>query len=331
MGRHYPLRIDAYSHVVPPAYKATLEAGFPQECRLKVNGVPPLYDLDARFRIMDRYEGLVQVLTLGQPAIESIAHGAKAVELAQMANDGMAELVARYPERFVAAVACLPMDDVDEALTELDRAIKDLPDIEPFDDMREILKAQETRTVCSCTCRKRRTDLGMACEHSHDINCFQFNRGGEYALARGTGRQLSYEEALTLVDEIEQDGLVHNWRNDRNMSMPVMCNCCIDCCMIWHPVDTHKADIGKFWAKSRFEARVDQSLCTGCQACVDRCMFDAIEMVKVPGTKKLKAQIDPEKCFGCGACVLTCPPEALSMKTVRPPEFVPETSQMPGH
>lgn len=233
-----------------------------------------------------------------------------------------------YPDR-LKLIAMLPSPPL--RVIPMYRAIKDLPDIEPFEDMREILKAQETRAVCSCSCRKRRTDLGMACEHSHDVNCFQFNRGGEYAITRGTGRELTYEEALALVDEIEEDGLVHNWRNDRNMSMPVMCNCCIDCCMIWHPVDTHKADIGKFWAKSRYEARVDQSLCTGCQTCVDRCMFDAIEMVKVPGTKKLKAQIDPEKCFGCGACVLACPPEALSMKTVRPPEFVPETSQMPGH
>ena len=210
-------------------------------------------------------------------------------------------------------------------------AIKDLPDIEPYDDMREILKAQETRALCSCTCRKRRTDLGLACAHSHDINCFQFNRGAEYAITRGTGRKLSYEEALTIVDEIEQDGLIHNWRNDRNMAMTVMCNCCIDCCMIWHPVDTYGHDIGKYWAKSRFMAQVDQDLCIGCQTCVERCMFDAIEMVKVPGSKKLKASINPEKCFGCGMCVLKCEPLALSMKTVRPPEHIPETNPLFPH
>jgi len=210
-------------------------------------------------------------------------------------------------------------------------AIKDLPDIMPSEDMREILRAQQVRALCSCTCRKRRTDLGMACEHSHDINCFQFNRGAEYAITRGTGRQLSYEEALAIVDEIEQDGLVHNWRNDRAMAMTVMCHCCIDCCMIWRPVDTHGANIGTYWAKSRFQAQVDQDLCIGCQGCVERCMFDAIEMVKVPGSKKLKASIDAQKCYGCGACVLKCDPIALSMKTVRPPEHIPEAGQGFGH
>jgi predicted TIM-barrel fold metal-dependent hydrolase len=38
----------------------------------------------------------------------------------------MAELVYKYPDRFVAAVACLPMNNMDAALKEADRAIRDL-------------------------------------------------------------------------------------------------------------------------------------------------------------------------------------------------------------
>ncbi|OGP51813.1 MAG: hypothetical protein A2Y79_01220 [Deltaproteobacteria bacterium RBG_13_43_22] len=206
-------------------------------------------------------------------------------------------------------------------------SIKDLPDIQPYEDMREIIKAQKVKTVNSCSCRKRRNTLGLTCEHSHDVNCLQFNRGAEYALVRGTGRELTDEEAMKLVDEIEQDGLVHNWRNDRGMTgMTVMCNCCIDCCMIWHPVDTHQSDIGKMWKKSRFQAEVNQDLCNGCQTCVERCMFDAIEMTKVSGSKKLKSTVDPEKCFGCGVCVLKCEQQALKMKTVRPPEHIPKVA-----
>lgn len=210
-------------------------------------------------------------------------------------------------------------------------SVKDLPDVQPYEDMREILKAQEILAVCSCSCRKRRTTLDMPCAHSHDVNCFQFNRGAEYADVRGTGRKLTYDQAMKLVDEIEADGLVHNWRNDRGMATTVMCHCCIDCCMIWHPIDTHQADIGKYWAKSRFQAAVNQQECTGCQTCVERCMFDAIEMVKVPGTKKLKAVVNPDKCFGCGVCVLKCESEALAMKTIRPPESIPEMAMARSH
>lgn len=210
------------------------------------------------------------------------------------------------------------------------RAIKDIPGIQPYEDMREILKAQKLLAVCSCSCRKRRTTVGKPCEHSHDVNCFQLNRGAEYAITRGTGRRLTYEQALKLVDEIEEDGLVHNWRNDRGMTTNVFCSCCIDCCMIWHPIDSHKRDIAKHWAKSRFQARVEQELCTGCQKCIERCMFGAIDMVKTPGSKKLKAIVDPEICFGCGVCVLKCEPAALSMKTVRPLEHIPEVAAAPA-
>ena len=38
----------------------------------------------------------------------------------------LAELVAKHPDRFIAAAACLPMNDVDAALREADRAIRDL-------------------------------------------------------------------------------------------------------------------------------------------------------------------------------------------------------------
>lgn len=75
---------------------------------------------------MDKYEGLQQVLTLASPPVESVVGPGDAVELSRIANDEMAELVRKYPDRFVAAVACLPMNDMDAALKELDRAVKEL-------------------------------------------------------------------------------------------------------------------------------------------------------------------------------------------------------------
>jgi predicted TIM-barrel fold metal-dependent hydrolase len=46
--------------------------------------------------------------------------------LARLANDGMYELVRKYPDRFPAFVASLPMNNPAEAVKELDRAIKEL-------------------------------------------------------------------------------------------------------------------------------------------------------------------------------------------------------------
>ncbi len=75
----------------------------------------------------------------------------------------------------------------------------------------------------------------------------------------------------------------------------------------------------KFVAPSRFKAQVNTEECMGCQACLERCIFDAIA---VEGDEP-KARINPEKCVGCGVCTITCPTEAISLKETTPPETVP--------
>ena len=51
---------------------------------------------------MDKYEPIRQVLTLGRIPVELVAGPHKAAELARLPNDDMAELVHKYPDRFVA-------------------------------------------------------------------------------------------------------------------------------------------------------------------------------------------------------------------------------------
>ena len=86
---------------------------------------PGTYDYDIRFRMLDKYD-CMQVLTLVTPPIEDIADPKDAVELAKLANDEMAELVNKYPDRFAAAIAVLPLNDMEATLQEIDRAINDL-------------------------------------------------------------------------------------------------------------------------------------------------------------------------------------------------------------
>ena len=123
------MKIDVYSHIVPAKYQEALaNKKVPANlyARKSLDDYPSLTNLDIRFRIMDKYEGLVQVLTLGSPPIEDVLGPKDTVELAKIANDEMAELVTKYPDRFIAAIACLPMNDVNGALKEVDRAITEL-------------------------------------------------------------------------------------------------------------------------------------------------------------------------------------------------------------
>jgi aminocarboxymuconate-semialdehyde decarboxylase len=120
-------KIDIFSHILPPRTKAVLfKKAMPCNYIDTDAGRPALFDLDRRFRAMDQFEGLRQVLTLGLPPLEYVLSPADAADLARMANDEVAELVSRYPDRFVAAVAGLPLNDVDASLRETERAIHDL-------------------------------------------------------------------------------------------------------------------------------------------------------------------------------------------------------------
>jgi predicted TIM-barrel fold metal-dependent hydrolase len=92
----------------------------------RMRGVPMLVDLDERFRVIDRFDGYQQVLSISTPPIEAYAPARDAAELARIANDGMADLVARYPQRFPAFVASLPLNDPHASVVELRRAVETL-------------------------------------------------------------------------------------------------------------------------------------------------------------------------------------------------------------
>lgn len=122
-----PEVIDTFCHVLPSKYKEALYKKARPSFYIEANSSrPALWDLDARFRAMDEHQGLTQILTVASPPIEYAVGPEDVVPLTKMANDEMAELVAKYPDRFAGAVASLPMSDTDAALKETDRAIKEL-------------------------------------------------------------------------------------------------------------------------------------------------------------------------------------------------------------
>ena len=127
MNKPYPIKIDAYSHISPPKYTEAIRKDYPGFYNQILGHVPPLFDMEARFRVMDEFGDIAQVLTVGPvPPLEGFADPKKAEELARLANDEMAELVQKHKDRFLAAIALLPMNDIEAAIKETDRAIKEL-------------------------------------------------------------------------------------------------------------------------------------------------------------------------------------------------------------
>jgi len=121
-------KIDVFTHIYPVSFFEKLMTVAPdfKDVGKRSRGVPMLVNLDERFRVMDRFDGYEQVLSLPTPPLEVMASPAQATDLARAANDGMAELVARHPQRFPAFVASLPYNDPDAAVRETRRAIGEL-------------------------------------------------------------------------------------------------------------------------------------------------------------------------------------------------------------
>jgi Pyruvate/2-oxoacid:ferredoxin oxidoreductase delta subunit len=186
----------------------------------------------------------------------------------------------------------------------------------PSEDVEAILDKATKFALANCSCRR----IATRCDFPTDV-CLQINRAAEYAIIRGSGEELTKDEARKIMDVAEEAGLIHSVFNSSAVTN-VICNCCTDCCIFYYPLTKYDV-LEKGVAKSRFQAEVDQATCSGCQTCVERCPFEAVDMVKILGDRKLKSQINSRKCFGCGVCVVGCESEAIRLVEVRPPEYIP--------
>src|SRR5262249_23457976 len=121
------MMIDIFNHFMPKAYLDRLGTLIPGHVVLTAfPRLKTLWDVDARLALLDEFDGLQQVLSLANPPLELIAPPDKTPELARLANDALAELCRGHADRFPAFITALPMNNIDAALAEIDRAVNDL-------------------------------------------------------------------------------------------------------------------------------------------------------------------------------------------------------------
>ena len=121
------MMIDVFNHFMPKAYLDRLATLIPGH--VAVTAFPrlkTLCDVDARLGLLDEFEGLQQVLSLANPPLELIATPEQTPDLARLANDALADICRKHPDRFPTFIAALPLNNIGATLTEIDRAVNDL-------------------------------------------------------------------------------------------------------------------------------------------------------------------------------------------------------------
>ena len=196
----------------------------------------------------------------------------------------------------------------------VESALEEKNQILHYENVREIIENAKRIAVTKCTCRVVDGKCGLPVEV-----CIQINRAADYSIQRGTGREIDKAEAMKIVKESEEAGLVHVTMNTDHIDHYI-CNCCADCCIGLRFMVEQGT---KFVAPSRFQAVVDEDACVGCEECLERCYFGALSMKEEDGESK--AAVDLEKCVGCGLCAVVCPSEAIHFNEAHPADYIPSS------
>lgn len=118
------MKIDIYNHVMPVGYLELMKEHSKDPGIVKrMSNLRVLWDMEARVEMLKQWPDVQQILTLGVPPPEVLCGPDLSPHAARVANDGMYEICRKWPDKFPAFVASLPMNNVPAALEEMDRAI----------------------------------------------------------------------------------------------------------------------------------------------------------------------------------------------------------------
>ena len=155
--------------------------------------------------------------------------------------------------------------------------------------------------------------IGQACEHTIE-NCLLFSSKSNAFDRTDDIRTITKKEALEILVESDKEGLVHS-TNNAQKDVSYICNCCTCSCGVLQGIAKY-GNLNSV-ARSDFYAVVDEELCNACEICIDRCQFDALQMLDDV------CSVNTTFCFGCGLCVTTCASGAITLQQKNSEELIP--------
>lgn len=175
----------------------------------------------------------------------------------------------------------------------------------PYDELIPKIKAASYRAVAFCICREQSRHLDEGCDHTIE-SCLHFGTFAQFMVEHDMAREITSEEAIQILEESRQEGLVHV-ANNMDDHVVSICNCCTCGGCYW--LTTVKNMNRGVLMPSNYVAAVNADECIACGTCEDRCPMDAISM----GDDDC-ATVNGLKCIGCGVCTPTCDSEAIKLE-----------------
>lgn len=217
----------------------------------------------------------------------------------------------------------------------------------PYDDIEQIIEAQETFAIAPCACRHKAlcqaqvegvptleefhtgefADYFSPLSNRRVETCFHMGDEAKYHISIGHAREITKEQALEYMKRSVEDGFILQKLFSKDSQTICSCDRATCLCMLEFTDMGIQATESRYFdqSRSRYELLVDYDACLKCGACAERCPMEVISM----GEDGYPVIGDPEVgdlCFRCGQCAHVCPAGARTL-VPRPAEELLEEPQ----
>ncbi len=130
--------------------------------------------------------------------------------------------------------------------------------------------------VGQCSCRASRAAMGEGCADDEQCWCIGVGDFADYCRETGKGHDITYEEAMHILQVAEDNGFVHQITNiDGENKIFGICNCNVNIC---NGLRTSQLFNTPNLSRSAYTAEVDKDACVACGKCVEYCPAGAVKL-----------------------------------------------------